>query len=210
MATKVNVNAMTYFGSTGNMNTNATLYDDTTGLSLMPNILHSVSMIGIGNVSQLVSAISTYVIGVAATNGYAVTATDFIWANSASVDIAYISSKMPYSRYASLVTQTGTSAPVNTDEINDFTGTTFTWARTSAGVYTVTASSAVFASGKTAGIYSPLTNLNGALSIVRTSSTVLTITTAVQALAVLGLLGFTATPTDAMLSVNLFEIRVYN
>jgi len=44
--------------------------------------------------------------------------------------------------------QTGTDDPVVTEIYNN-TGATFTWARTSTGQYTVTASSAVLTSGKT-------------------------------------------------------------
>ena len=114
-----------------------------------------------------------------------------------------------YTSMQSFVTQTGTATPTATLLVNGFGSTTFTWARTSAGIYTITASSPVFTSGKTVGIYSPLVNLNGAVSITRTNSTTITMTTAVQSLAILGLLGFTATPTDAMLSNNLVELRVY-
>lgn len=114
-----------------------------------------------------------------------------------------------YKSYQALVSQSGTSAPTSTDLVNDFGTTTFTWARTGAGVYTVTASSAVFTAGKTGAFVNPLSNLNGAIRAIVTSTTVITITTAIQQLAVLGLLGFTAVNTDAMLSANLLEVRVY-
>lgn len=113
-----------------------------------------------------------------------------------------------YSSYQAMVSQTGTSAPSATSLVNSL-GVTFTWARTSAGVYTITASTAVFTAGKTGIFVKPLNNLNGAISTIVTSTTVITVTTAVQSLAVLGLLGFTATPTDALLVSTLFEVRVY-
>lgn len=114
-----------------------------------------------------------------------------------------------YSSYQSLISQTGTSAPTGSALHSDFGATTFTWARVSAGVYTLTASSGVFTANKTGIFIKPLNNLNGALSTVVTSTTVITVTTAVQSLAVLGLLGFTATPTDALLVSTLLEVRVY-
>jgi len=50
--------------------------------------------------------------------------------------------------YIASWTQASTSAPVPVEIFNN-TGATFTWARTSAGLYTVTASSAVFTTNKT-------------------------------------------------------------
>lgn len=118
------------------------------------------------------------------------------------------------SSYQTIVSQTGTAAPAVSGSLVPTStypsGTTFTWARTSAGVYTLTASTAVFnTSGKTAVFVGPVNNLNGALTAVVTSSTVITITTAVQSLAVLGLLGFTATPTDALLTKAMVYVQTY-
>lgn len=155
--------------------------------------------------------------------GYGITSADIVaefvtknpvqtdWTETTSTSLAFIKNKPTptFSSYQALVSQSGASAPSAVVGRNDFGATTFTWARTSAGVYTITANASVFTSGKTVGIYSPLANLNGAVNIIRTSATVLTLTTAVQSLAVLGLVGFTATPTDAMLTSNLVEIRVY-
>lgn len=116
--------------------------------------------------------------------------------------------------YQTVVSQTGTSAPATAGgitPINTYSGITFTWARTSAGVYTLTASAAAFSTtGKTAVLISPVNNLNGAITAVITSTTVITITTAVQSLAVLGLLGFTATPTDALLTKAAVQVLTYN
>lgn len=116
--------------------------------------------------------------------------------------------------YQTIVSQTGTAAPAvggSLSPLNSYpAGTTFTWARTSAGVYTLTASAAVFnTAGKTAIIIGPLNNLNGQYTAVITSTTVITITTAVQSLAFLGLLGFTATPTDAMMTKTAVQVLTY-
>jgi hypothetical protein len=51
--------------------------------------------------------------------------------------------------YIARVSQTGSSAPTAVEIVNT-TGATFTWARVLAGIYTVTASSAVFTTDKTA------------------------------------------------------------
>lgn len=118
------------------------------------------------------------------------------------------------SSYQTIVSQTGTAAPAvagGMTPVNNYSGTpTFTWARTGTGVYTLTASSAVFnTSGKTGVFITPPQNLNGSFRAVVTSSTVITVTTAVQSLAVLGLLGFTATPTDALLSGTMVYVQTY-
>lgn len=117
--------------------------------------------------------------------------------------------------YQTIVSQTGTAAPAvagGFSPINTLPGApTFTWARTGAGVYTLTASSAVFStSGKTGVFIAPLTNLNASVRGVVTSSTVVTFTTAVQSVAILGLLGLTATPTDALLSNTMIFIQAYS
>lgn len=112
--------------------------------------------------------------------------------------------------YQAIISQTGTSAPTGSTLVNTYSGTpTMTLARTGAGVYTITASSAVFSTTKTGIFIQPLTNLNGALSAVVTSTTVITITTAIQSLAVLGLLGFTAVPTDALLNKTMIYVQTY-
>lgn len=118
------------------------------------------------------------------------------------------------SLYQTIVSQTGTTAPAvsgSLSPLNTYAGApTFAWARTSAGVYTLTASAAVFSTaGKTSVLVGPLNNLNGAVTAVITSSTVITFTFAVQSLAVLGLLGFTATPTDALLTKTAIQVLTY-
>ena len=98
-----------------------------------------------------------------------------------------------YTVYTALLTQAGATAPVATT-LQNTTGATFTWARTSSGTYTITASSNVFTSNKTLVFY----NLGEyAFSIgqpwVRTSDTVITIS-----------LG-----GDGRITNGSFEIRVY-
>lgn len=145
----------------------------------------------------------------ASTNGWTPIALVDYFGTPMSVVSSMIAAKVPYTAYQGIVSQTGTSAPANTDLMNGFAGTTFTWARTAVGVYTITASSAVFTSGKTSVILGALNNLNANMKIAVTSSTVITITTAVQSVAILGLLGLTATNTDALLTAAPFDIRVY-
>ncbi len=99
-----------------------------------------------------------------------------------------------YTVYTALLTQTGTGAPVATILKNN-TGATFTWARTSSGTYTITASSNAFTSNKTLVFY----NLGEyAFSIgqpwTRTSDTVITIS-----------LG-----GDGRITNGSFEIRIYS
>lgn len=51
--------------------------------------------------------------------------------------------------------------------------------------------------------------LDGANLLMGILQNTITITTAIQSLAVLGLVGFTATPTDALLTGTALEVRVY-
>lgn len=119
------------------------------------------------------------------------------------------------SSYQTIVSQTGTAAPAVSGSLSPMStypaGTTFTWARTGAGVYTLTASTAVFnTSGKTGVFVAPLQNLNAQAKAVVTSSTVITVTTAVASVAVLGLLGLTTTPTDALLNQTMIYMQTYS
>lgn len=152
----------------------------------------------------------TLILNYASAQGYTslTSASQIVW----PLDFGSISS--PTSSYQTIVSQTGTGAPAVGGSLTPVStygaGVTFTWARSSAGVYTLTASSAVFnTAGKTAVFVGPLNNLNGAVTAVVTSSTVITITTAVQSLAVLGLLGFTATPTDALMTKTMVYVQTY-
>lgn len=116
--------------------------------------------------------------------------------------------------YQTIVSQTGTTAPAVAGGLTPVStypsGTTFTWARTGTGVYTITASTAVFStSGKTGVFVGALNNLNASYKTVVTSSTVITITTAIGSLLGLGLLGLTATNTDALLSNTMIYVQTY-
>lgn len=109
----------------------------------------------------------------------------------------------PYKSYQAIVTQTSTSAPSAVVLNNDFGSTTFTWARTSAGLYTCTASAATFTANKTIVIMSqPLATLVSYFTVI-TSTTVVTLTSGLLAAGV-------AVVTDALLTNTLIEIRVYN
>lgn len=100
--------------------------------------------------------------------------------------------------YAALVTQASTAAPVATVAKNS-TGTTITWARTNVGIYTATASVATFTADKTI----MLTGSDN-VSIVRTSTTVLTITTTADD----GVSGIPA-PADGVLSGTSIKVEIY-
>lgn len=112
----------------------------------------------------------------------------------------------PYKSYQAIITQTGTSAPSATVALNEL-GATLTWARTSAGLYTVTAGSAVFIANKTV-IYlsNPITGLVTYL-VVPTSTSVITLTTLLLSVIATVL---TAVNTDALMTNLGIEIRVYN
>lgn len=62
-----------------------------------------------------------------------------------------------YTEYVALVTQTGTNAPTAVDIKND-TGATVAWARSNAGIYTATFSSAVLTANKTIASIVPYSN----------------------------------------------------
>lgn len=117
------------------------------------------------------------------------------------------------SSYQTIISQSGTAAPAIAGGLSPVSsyasGVTFAWARTGAGVYTLTASSAVFVAGKTGVFIAPLQNLNASVRGVVTSSTVITVTTAVQSVAILGLLGLAATNTDALLNGTMIYVQTY-
>ena len=99
-----------------------------------------------------------------------------------------------YTVYTALLTQAGTAAPVATI-IQNTTGATFTWARTSSGTYTITASSNAFTNNKTILFF----NLGEYTFTVnspwtRTSDTVITIS-----------LG-----GDGRITNGSFEVRIYS
>lgn len=112
-----------------------------------------------------------------------------------------------YSSYQAIINQTGTNDPVASRKDNNFSGTTFTWARTALGTYTLTASNPVFSSGNTVVIMS---EEHGALQDYTasvTSDTVITFNTAVQSIVSLVL---TVTGQDGLFTNTLVEVRVYN
>lgn len=136
------------------------------------------------------------------------------WNETNMVAAGYINNKpnVPtYKSYQTVVSQTGSAAPTDgTTPVNaGYAGITFAWARSSAGVYTLTASANAFVTGKTSLINSQVPNLNAVIKGVVTSPTVFTVTSAVQSVAILGLLGLTTTPTDGILSGTLIDVRTY-
>lgn len=110
------------------------------------------------------------------------------------------------STYQSFVSQSGTSAPTANQYVNDFSGTTFTWARTGTGTYTLTASAAVFTSNKTAVLMSNPPNFLSNYKYAVTSSTVITFQTA--SLSVVSLL-LTSGNADSLLSNTMVYVVVY-
>ena len=98
---------------------------------------------------------------------------------SARVDQLASYINLGYGSYTALLTQTSTNDPVATLLSSNLTGT-FTWARAGEGVYTLTASTATFTSGKTA----VFMNSGYAQSIIttwtRTSAFVITIKTEIS------------------------------
>lgn len=113
----------------------------------------------------------------------------------------------PYTAYVAKLTQTGTDAPVAVRYDSNFSGVTMTWARTSAGLYTLTASTATFTAGKTFAIISGNQTSLIETVVAYTSTTVVTITTNVMSESANVLI---ATATDALLDGGLIEIRVYS
>ena len=113
-------------------------------------------------------------------------------------DIASLASgSTAYDSYVALLTQTGTAAPVATVLSNNLTAT-LTWARTGTGVYTLTANAATFTANKTIVFLNNGSDTTAVLipPIVwtRTSDTVLTITTGV----------------DAAITNGSLEVRIYS
>ena len=105
-----------------------------------------------------------------------------------------VNAGLGYTVYTALLTQTGTAAPVSTILKNN-TGATFTWAKTSSGTYTITASSNVFTSNKTLVFYNlGEYTFSVGQSWVRTSDTVITISPS----------------GDGRITNGSFEIRIYS
>jgi hypothetical protein len=108
---------------------------------------------------------------------------------------AFADATAAYTAYTIIFGQTGSAAPTVDQLLQNTTGATFTWARTGAGTYTVTASSALFLEAKTICFLN-----NGGVTDsqniqwTRTSNTVLTITTS----------------ADAKITKGSFEVRIYS
>jgi len=107
---------------------------------------------------------------------------------------AFANATAAYTAYTIIFSQVA-AAPTVDQLLQNTTGATFTWARTGAGTYTVTADSALFLAAKTICFLN-----NGGVTDsqniqwTRTSSTVLTITTS----------------ADAKITKGSFEVRIYS
>jgi hypothetical protein len=112
-----------------------------------------------------------------------------------------------YTAYEAIVTQSGGSAPSAVRKDANFGATTFTWARSLAGQYTVTASTPTFTAGKTVVITSLEANGLQKYTAAVTSTTVVTFNSTVQSVITLIL---SLTGTDGLFTNTLVEIRIYN
>ena len=111
-----------------------------------------------------------------------------------------IDTAVGYKSYTALLTQSGTDAPVATVLKND-TAPVLTWARTAQGVYTLTASEALFTVNKTIVFINYGNPASDGLppKWTRTSDTIITISTQDE----------TAVADDGILVDASFEIRIY-
>lgn len=100
--------------------------------------------------------------------------------------------------YAAVITQSSTGAPTATIAFNN-TGTTITFARTTTGIYTATAGSAIFTSGKTIVFLQNVFDTS-IVSAAIASTTLINIRT-VNAGSFSG--------QDGLLSVSSFKIEIY-
>lgn len=117
---------------------------------------------------------------------------NFTVANVAAFANSY---SLGYTLYTALVTQAGVTAPTATI-LQNTTGQTLTWARTGAGVYTVTSGAALFTADKTI-VFLNVGNgeANQMLMWTRTSTTVITLNT---------------NGADARITGGAFEVRIYS
>ena len=104
-----------------------------------------------------------------------------------------------YTSYVALITQVDTSAPT-AKILQNTTGATLTWARTSAGIFTVTSNTGIFTADKTIVFANPGNDntASGDPDIIwaRTSNTVLTITASAG--------------VNNVLTDGSFEVRIYS
>lgn len=199
----------------GGLEADYDLFDGSNALIGQSYVL--VNLSALGSSSDIMAAVANAIVADALTNlSTTLVATDVMGPTLFPADVnALIAAALPVapSSYQTIVSQTGTAAPAVSGSLAPVstypTGTTFTWARTGAGVYTLTASTAVFNTSKTGVFVGGLNNLNAQWKAVVTSTTVITFTFAVQSLAVLGLLGFTATNTDALLTGTMIYVQTY-
>jgi hypothetical protein len=98
-----------------------------------------------------------------------------------------------YTVYTALVNQDGTADPTQTI-LQNTTGQTLTWARTSAGLYTVTSGAALFTADKTI-VFFESNHIYTQLNWTRTSTTVITVNTNEE---------------DDRISNAPFEVRIYS
>ncbi len=108
-------------------------------------------------------------------------------------DIAKSVGTLGYTLYSALLTQTGTNAPVATQLQNTIAGT-MTWARTGSGIYTVTNSGTPFTADKVQVFLNGGNNDGAVIRWVRTSTSVITLTTS----------------ADAKITAGSLEIRIYS
>tara|TARA_R110000823_G_C15588575_1_gene463957 strand:+ start:102 stop:569 length:468 start_codon:yes stop_codon:yes gene_type:complete len=118
---------------------------------------------------------------------------------SVSSIAAFANPSVGYSSYVALITQVNTDAPT-AKILQNTTGATLTWARTSAGIFTVTSNISVFTADKTI-VFANCGDDNTAsgdpdIIWARTSNTVLTITASA---------GLNSVLTDGS-----FEVRIYS
>ena len=113
----------------------------------------------------------------------------------------------PYKVYVALLTQASSAAPTAA-VLEDSLGALLTFARTSAGIYTVTSDNAILVANKTLVFCWQINNASNdrvyVVSHLRTSTTIITINTKFQDAAASG-----GQPADDVLSETPFEIRVY-
>lgn len=99
--------------------------------------------------------------------------------------------------YAAEISQSGTNNPTVTTPVNT-TGETITFARTSAGLYTATAGSAIFTANKTFVFFTPVSG-GPRITMEVISTTVIQIQT----------FDLTTVLADSQLSGNSFKIEIY-
>ena len=106
-----------------------------------------------------------------------------------------------YKAYAALISQSGTNAPTATVLKNN-TGHTYTWTRTAAGKYEITANGNAFTANKTAVFINYGNPSSDGLppKWVRTSDTLVKVSTQDE----------TGILDDGILDVAAFEIRIYS